>query len=60
MQKNRIVGKLIGLANTTDHYLCPVKTITSRIVYLRKHRATADMPLYVYYGRPGTPRRITN
>lgn len=60
MQKNGIAGELIGLANTTDPYVCPVKAISRRIAHLRKHGATADTPLYVYYDTSGTPRRIAD
>ncbi len=60
MQKNGIAGKLIGLTNTTDPYVCPVKAITRRIAHLRKYGATADTPLYMYYDTAGTPRRIAD
>jgi hypothetical protein len=47
MQKNKIAGKLIGLANTTDSYIYPVKAITCRIAHLRKHGVTAKTPQYM-------------
>jgi hypothetical protein len=60
MQKNGIAGEIIGLTNTMDPCLCPLKAITYRIAHLRNNGATADTPLSVYYDSLGTPRRITD
>jgi hypothetical protein len=60
MQKNGIAGELIGLANTTDPSICPVKAITCCIAHLRKHGGTANTPLSVCYDKSGTPRHIAD
>jgi hypothetical protein len=45
MQKNGISGKLIGLANTMDPYVCPVKVFTCCIAHLCKHGEATNTPL---------------
>jgi hypothetical protein len=55
MQKNGIAREVIGLINTTDPYICPLKAINCRIAYLRYNGATTNTPLYVYYDTLGTP-----
>jgi hypothetical protein len=60
MQKNGIAGELIGLTNTTDPYVCPVKAIARRIAHLRTHGAIGTTPLYVYYDAEGTARCIAD
>jgi hypothetical protein len=60
VQKNGIAGEIIGLANSTDPYFCPVKALTRHIAHLCNNGETADTPLYVYYDSSGSPRRIAN
>jgi hypothetical protein len=59
-QKNGIAGELIGLANTTDPYVCPMKAITYCIAHLHNDGVTADTPLYVLDDTLSTPRRIAD
>ena len=44
-QKNGVRGEVIGLACSGDPFLCPVKAIVRRVIYLRSHNATPDTPL---------------
>ena len=44
-QKNGVRGEVIGLACSGDPYLCPVKAIIRRILYLRSHAAPPNTPL---------------
>jgi len=44
-QKNGVRGEVIGLACSGDPYLCPVKAIIRRVLYLRQHAATPDTPI---------------
>eukprot|EP00804_Cyclotella_cryptica_P015306 CCRYP_005414-RA/>CCRYP_005414-RA protein AED:0.57 eAED:0.10 QI:0/0/0/1/0/0/2/0/539 len=44
-QKNGVRGEVIGLGCSGDPYLCPVKAIIRRVLYLRLHSAPPDVPL---------------
>jgi hypothetical protein len=44
-QKNGVRGEVIGLACTGDPFLCPVKALVRRILYLRQHAAAPDTPI---------------
>lgn len=56
-QKNGIEGEVIGLASSGDPYVCPVKSIVRRVLYLRQHSATPTTPLARLFG---TSRRVTS
>ena len=44
-QKNCVRNEVIGLARSGDSYLCPVKAIARRVLYLRAHNAPPNTPL---------------
>ena len=44
-QKNGVRGEVIGLACSGDPYLCPVKALTRRVLYLRQHSAPPTTPI---------------
>jgi hypothetical protein len=44
-QKNGVRGKVIGLACSSNPYLCPVQAIIRRVLYLRLHMAPPTTPL---------------
>ncbi|KAL3823338.1 hypothetical protein ACHAXA_010473, partial [Cyclostephanos tholiformis] len=44
-QKNGVRGEVIGLACSGDPFLCPVKALVRRVLYLRQHAATPDTPI---------------
>ncbi len=44
-QKNGVRGEVIGLGCSGDSYLCPVKAIIRRVIYLRLNSAPPDVPL---------------
>ena len=56
-QKNGIEGEVIGLACSGDPYVCPVKSIVRRVLYLRNHGAPPTTPLARLFG---TSRRVTS
>ena len=56
-QKNGIEGEVIGLACSGDPYVCPVKSIVRRVLYLRNHGAPPTTPLACLFG---TSRRVTS
>ena len=59
-QKNGVRGEVIGLGASRDLYLCPVKTIICRIIYLQANNANPYTPLArVFGGSRVTPVRIT-
>ena len=44
-QKNGVRGKVIGHARSGDPFLCPVKAIVRRIIYLCANAAAPNTPL---------------
>ena len=53
--------KLLDLDAVCDAFLCPVKTIVRRVIYLRSHNANGFTPLCrVFHGSSVTPTRITS
>lgn len=44
-QKNGVRGEVIGLACSGDPYLCPVKALIRRVLYLRQHSAPPTTPI---------------
>ena len=56
IQKNGMRGKVIGLACSGDPFLCPVKAIVRRVLYLRSHNAPPNSPLSRLFD---TPARVT-
>ncbi|KAL3823120.1 hypothetical protein ACHAXA_006450 [Cyclostephanos tholiformis] len=44
-QKNGVRGEVIGLACSGDPFLCPVKALVRRVLYLRQHAAAPDTPI---------------
>ena len=60
-QKNGVRGEVIGLGQSKEPFLCPVKAIVRRVLYLRDNNATSQTPLArVFDGPTVTPSRITN
>ena len=60
-QKNGVRNEVIGLGCSGDAFLCPVKTIVRRVIYLRSHNANGFTPLCrVFHGSSVTPTRITS
>jgi hypothetical protein len=55
-QKNGVRGEVIGLACSGNPYLCPVKAITLRVLYLRSHSAPSSTPLARVFH---TPDKVT-
>ncbi len=55
-QKNGVRGEVIGLACSGDPYLCPVKAIICRMLYLRSHLAPPSTPLARVFN---TPDKVT-
>ena len=59
-QKNGVRGEVIGLALSGDPYLCPVKAIIRRVLYLRSKNLALDVPLARVQGRAKvTSKQIT-
>lgn len=62
-QKNGVKGEVIGLGVSGDPSFCPVKSMTRRILDLRRHGANQSTILATYYvngqGHPVTPSQIT-
>ena len=44
-QKNSVRGEVIGLGQSGDLLICPVKALLRRVLYLRRHGADPDTPL---------------
>lgn len=44
-QKNGVRGEVIGLACSGDPFVCPVRAIARRVLYLRQHKAPPSTPL---------------
>jgi hypothetical protein len=44
-QKNGVRGKVIGQASIGDSFICPVKALVRRVLYLRSHNAPPTRPL---------------
>jgi hypothetical protein len=44
-QKNGVCGEVIGQALTGDSFICPVKALVRRVLYLRSHNAPPTTPL---------------
>jgi hypothetical protein len=59
MQKNGVRGERIGLSRSGDPSICPVATLATRVLSLRRAHAPPTTPLYTYYDR-GQPRHITS
>jgi hypothetical protein len=55
-QKNGVRGEVIGLACSSDPYLCPVKAIIRRVLFLRLHLAPPSTPLARVFH---TPDKVT-
>lgn len=55
-QKNGVRGEVIGQASTGDSFVCPVKSLVRRILYLRSHNAPPTTPLSRVFN---TPARVT-
>ncbi len=55
-QKNGVRGEVIWLACSGDPYLCPVKAIIRRVLYLRSHLAPPTTPLARVFN---TPDKVT-
>jgi hypothetical protein len=55
-QKNGVRGEVIGLACSGDPYLCPVKAIIRRVLFLRSHSAPPSTPLARVFH---TPDKVT-
>jgi hypothetical protein len=55
-QKNGVRGEVIGLTCSGDPYLCPVKAIIRRVLYLRSHLAPPTTPLARMFN---TPDKVT-
>ena len=51
-QKNGVRGEVIGLACSGDPYLCPVKAIIRRVLFLRSHSAPPSTPLARVFHTP--------
>ena len=59
-QKNGVRGEVIGHARSGDPFLCPVKAIVRRIIYLRTNSAPPNTPLSrVYNTGKVTPKLIS-
>ncbi|KAL3810349.1 hypothetical protein ACHAXA_003078 [Cyclostephanos tholiformis] len=43
--KNGVRGEVIGLACSGDPFLCPVKALVRRVLYLRQNAAAPDTPI---------------
>ena len=48
-QKNGVRGEVIGHARSGDQFLCPVKAILRRVIYLRSNNAPPNTPLSRVY-----------
>ncbi|KAL7525124.1 hypothetical protein ACHAWF_005367, partial [Thalassiosira exigua] len=61
-QKNGVRGEVIGLGCSGDPYLCPVKALVRRILYLRSENASPHTPLARVFNSATsvTPSQITS
>ena len=61
-QKNGVRGEVIGLGCSGDPYLCPVKALVRRVLYLRSENASPHTPLARVFNSPTsvTPSKITS
>jgi hypothetical protein len=48
-QKNGVRGEVIGLGRSGDSQLCPVRSVTRRVLHLRQHNAPPETPLATYF-----------
>ncbi len=55
-QKNGVRGEVIGFACSGDPYVCPVKAIIRRVLYLLSHLAPLTTPLARVFN---TPNKVT-
>jgi hypothetical protein len=44
-QKNGVCDEVMGQASTGDSFICPVKALVQRVLYLRSHNAPPTTPL---------------
>ncbi len=51
-QKNGVHGKVIGQALTGNSFVCPVKSLVRRILYLQSHNAPPTTPLSRVFNTP--------
>jgi hypothetical protein len=54
-QKNSVRGEKIGHGQSGHAFACPVRTLSRRVLHLRRNNAPPDTPLYVTY----LPRNLT-
>jgi hypothetical protein len=58
-QKNGIRGERIGLSNSGDPTICPVRALVRRVITLRTATAPPTTPIYTYFLN-NRPRHITS